>query len=230
MKRALPMLVMMIGLGMAAAFGARNGESQIAYRHAGWTVSHPEAVEGGEPRRPAKSVLRKGAPAPKVRISEWFSVGGIGWGFGILLILGGALAARRQLAEEMSGGEGSSGLADFPGTLAEIRARIEPLGAELADLAMDETAPAAREALDALRMELIEPLVDARGQMIARHGIAAFAEYFGPFSSGERQLNRVWSALTDGHPPTAREALADAQQSFGLAAEAWARAEEALPA
>ena len=71
----------------------------------------------------------------------------------------------------------------------------------------------------------VGPLVDARGQLIARHGLAAFAEYFGPFSAGERNLARVWSTVTDGHSEEARKALVSAKASFEQAAANWEQVE-----
>ena len=95
---------------------------------------------------------------------------------------------------------------------------------DIAELPFDDDAAPVREALDRLQFEVITPLVDARGQLIARHGLAKFATYFGPFSGGERNLARCWSALTDGHAEVAREALVRADELFEQAEEAWGAA------
>ena len=94
---------------------------------------------------------------------------------------------------------------------------------------MDQDAPAVRGRLDAIGFEHIAPVVDGRGQLIARHGMSAFAEYFSPFSAAERHLNRAWSALTDGHAPAARDALDRVSVELKTAQEAWEQCEAARP-
>jgi hypothetical protein len=135
--------------------------------------------------------------------------------------------ARRQAQAEFAGGGDGGSMADFPGTVAQIQARLERLADQIAELPMEDTGVEARAELDAIRQDLVDPLVDARGQLMSRHGVAAFAEYFSPFSGGERNLNRCWSALTDGHAVVARSSLQNARQSFGDAADAWKRIDAA---
>jgi hypothetical protein len=214
MNRWIPMVLLTAGLGLAAASGARNGEAHQAWRQASWAAKQAEADPSASPPAP---------PPPRQRLAEWAGVGGVGWGAGIALILVGAVLARRQSAEAFAGGGEGVGAVDFPGTLARLRVELEALASDLSGVAMDETAPGLRARLDDLRIGLIEPVVDGRGQLIARHGIARFAEYFSPFSAGERNLNRCWSALTDGHAVVARDALTKAQAELDEAAKAWAR-------
>ena len=86
---------------------------------------------------------------------------------------------------------------------------------------MDDTAPQVREDLDKLQADWISRVVDARGRFMAQHGVGVFAEYFSPFSAGERQLNRAWSALADGHVVVAREAMEEAGRQFDEASTRW---------
>lgn len=285
MKGVLGLVLLALGIVVAAASGARNGERHVQYRQAAAAVHAAEeadaVVQAGkrlnetlkkegidvspptldealklletEPRLKAQveatqAAIEKlgkwemgdgppaeqlhlaerrrnaiGLPEPRERLAQWFSVGGVGWAVGLGLIVAGALLARRQIAEENSG-TGTSAVArvDFGGTMQAALAEVDRIAAEIAELGMDADAPAARAALDALVDERLTPLVEGRGQLIARHGLAGFAEYFGPFSGAERNVNRAWSALTDGHPPVARESLALARIGFAAAAEAWA--------
>jgi len=222
MKRALPMILLLVGLVLAGGFGARNGPTHTAFRTASGAVALAE--EGAERDRAEAARDAIGLPAPRARVAEWFGAGGAGWLVGIVLIGVGAVMARRQLAADNSGEGGTAGKADFAQTVATVRAEVARLKGEIADLPFDDDAVAVRDALDALQFEVILPLVDARGQLIARHGLAVFAEYFGPFSGGERNLARCWSALTDGHAEVAREALVRADEYFIEAEEAWSKA------
>lgn len=214
MKRTLGMALLLVGVSMAGAFGARNGQTHVEYRVDLW-----EVAQGAEPTVTL--------PEPGQRLMEWGQRSGLGFMVGVVLIAFGAGLARQHEAEMNAGGGATdaSGRVDFPGALAAIQPKLASIQQQLEGLPMDETAPEARTLLDTIQAELIEPVVDGRGQLVARHGVGSFAEYFGPFSAGERLLNRCWSALTDGHPPTARAALSRAIQQFDAAMVAWNRVE-----
>ena len=157
-------------------------------------------------------------------------MGGLGWLLGVVLIVVGALVARRQIAEQQAGGGADTVAADFPGTVRKALEVVDEVDGLIAGLEMEDDGPEAREKIDDLVAMHLGPLVDARGQLIARHGLAAFAMYFGPFSGGERNLARTWSALTDGHAPEARSSLQAARQSFEEALGQWEAQQAADPA
>ncbi len=254
MTRAIAMLLLVVGVVLAASSGSRNGERHVRYRQAQALVAQLEGVvaavadcEGRtdcigaaeaplrasgalSPRQHAEAALAEavagrdaiGLPAPGERLTAWANVGGIGWLFGVVLIVAGAVVARRELAAEARGDRGATDeQVHFPAMVARIRARLDALADEIRDLPMDGDTAAAREALDALHADAVLPVVDGRAQFVAKHGIGAFAEYFSAFSSGERNLGRCWSALTDGHTVVARDALERARVAFGEAADAW---------
>ena len=221
MNRIVPMLLLTAGLGLAAASGARNGDAHVAYRHAAWTAANAEDASAREAATRIRDDV--GLPAPSQRVAQWFARGGAGWALGLTMIVAGAGMARRQQDGTAQSAGGEARTADFRRVVGEIQGRLEQLSGELQGMEMDDPAMEAREAIDTIQQELILPLVEARGQLIGRHGVAAFAEYFSPFAGGERNLNRCWSALTDGHAVVAREALALSRQSFSDALAAWDR-------
>jgi hypothetical protein len=45
----------------------------------------------------------------------------------------------------------------------------------------------------------LDAFVQARESLVHRFGLAPYAEVMGHFAAGERHLNRVWSASTDGY-------------------------------
>jgi len=251
--RILGMLLLVAGVSLAASFGARNGDSHSEYRRAIGMVGHLQGIveagnaEVNQAKEDGDMIALKVAkkkvtaaisvrddaqaeldalvlPEPRQRLMEWLQVGGIGWGGGTVLIAAGAFLARREQAAAASGATGDT-RADFPSTVRKALEVIEAVDAEIADLPMDQTAPKARDAIDDLHDGHLAPLVDARGQLVARHGLSAFALYFGPFSGGERNLARVWSALTDGHVVEARRALGRSRAEFSNALVAWEKAE-----
>jgi len=278
MKGKIGLVLLLLGIVIAASFGSRNGDRHSRFREASAKVAAAEKLmgvleEGRELNKTlkaegidlstlsmdehialmksderlkaqvkkAQSELKKlrqwgmesdqdpalflhlaeaerdaiGLPGPQERLISWFQTGGLGWLVGVVLIIGGAVLARMQVAEDNAGtGTGSGGRVDFVATMAETRSRLSALQEMIADLPMDAPANKARLAIDSLGDDVLNPLVEGRGQLIARHGLAGFAEYFGPFSAGERNVNRCWSALTDGHSVVAREALENAVAAF----------------
>lgn len=202
--KALAMLLLTLGVVISSASGARHGPSYAAYR---------EAKAAG---------VEVPLPTPSVRLNEWFSTGGPGCAVGLVLIVVGALIARRTATAEAESG-GAAGSADFVAVLDRIGKEIDLLEGPLEGMKMDGDVPEVREALDRIATEVIGPLVDARGALIARHGLVGFAEYFGPFSAGERYLARCWSAITDGHAPEARDSLIRAREAFAQARSAWGK-------
>jgi hypothetical protein len=240
MQRFIPFILLLIGISLAAAFGSRNGDTHSRYRAAVWYsaalesdadaldkrgIQYGDLVASRQAATDAEKAI--GLPAPAKRLKEWWSVGGLGWLLGVFCIAGGAGMARRQLAAESAGETTESGVAavDFLMNVRSTQSRLEKLSVSISDLEMDVDAPEAREEIDKIMAELLMPVVDARGRYVARHGIGVFAEYFGLFAAGERNLGRCWSALTDGHSEVARIALDKSLDAFDSAVEAWEKAE-----
>ena len=52
-----------------------------------------------------------------------------------------------------------------------------------------------------------------------KFGLQSFADVMNPFAAGERYLNRVWSASTDGYIDEAHTYVTKAREQFELALE-----------
>ncbi|MFT4979530.1 MAG: hypothetical protein ACI8S6_005441 [Myxococcota bacterium] len=72
--------------------------------------------------------------------------------------------------------------------------------------------------VDALLEDYVLPFAVARQQIIDRLGMRDGAEVLVVIAYGERMLNRVWSAASDGHNPEAVSVYPDALQAFEEAA------------
>ncbi len=216
--KILAYALLLVGLCVASAAGARNGEQHVEYRQALWAANE------------AGSENTVTLPPPLQRLAQWWDVGGVGWVLGLGLITGGALLARRIEHQENSGQgqEGEDDSVDFLVNIQQVRTRLDKLAEDIAELPMDADVPALREEIDQINDTLLHPLVEARGRFVARHGIGVFAGYFGAFSGGERNLARTWSALTDGHAAEARASLERARAGFAEAEAEWIKADEAL--
>jgi len=164
--------------------------------------------------------------SPSARLLGWLQRGGPAWGLGVVLIGVGATLARREQRRRQAGpAHGSQGSVDFPGAIRATLDEIEVLQALVRELDPGSSSVVIRSRIDALHDQVLGPVIEGRGQLVARHGLSTFATYFGALSGGERNLARAWSALTDDHLPTARQALIDSRAAFDQALEAWERAE-----
>ncbi len=70
-----------------------------------------------------------------------------------------------------------------------------------------------------LRIDALFPIelarfADARQALVHRFGLQSYADVMNPFAAGERYLNRVWSASTDGYVDEAHEYLTRAREQF----------------
>jgi len=122
----------------------------------------------------------------------------------IVMALGVALkrsALGAAARESAGGGEGPSPARE----LRELAAGVRALAAEVETL--DAAAIHAR--VDALLTGPCYRIVEGR-QAFAARGMGSFGAVMGPFSSGERRLNRAWSAAVDGYPDEARTCVREA--------------------
>ena len=79
--------------------------------------------------------------------------------------------------------------------------------------------------IDAELMEDIHDFVEARESMIPRLGMQNYANIMSPFASGERLLNRAWSASADGYVDEVRDCVTGARVELEKAQELLERAE-----
>jgi len=206
--RLTSMLCLLLGVAIAGTYGARNGTTHSQYRADQWEMANAQAADSAAVPTPL--------PTGVERLQGWLQVGAPWFRVGFVLILLGAFLSRMVSARENEDRPtaGATSTKDFSGVLQTVLHELTELVEQIANTPMDDDAPEARAIIDRLVNDHIEPLIDSRGRLIARHGIGGFAEYFGPFSSGERKLHRVWSGLTDGHAVVAREALTGSIADF----------------
>lgn len=60
----------------------------------------------------------------------------------------------------------------------------------------------------------LDAFVQARKSIAHTHGLQAYADVMNPFAAGERNLNRVWSASTDGYVDEAHTYITLAREQF----------------
>lgn len=160
---------------------------------------------------------------PGERVTAWFSQSGVPFIGGLLLVLIGAIIGRKAVKAEATSDTGKKGApaTDFGALLTTLAADLKAISESMGPTPRAGQAEEVKARIEALQFEAFEPIVEARGRIQARFGIADYAELFSPFSSAERRVNRSWSALVDNHWPEARD-------SMGIAAAHMAETEVIL--
>ena len=71
-----------------------------------------------------------------------------------------------------------------------------------------------RHVIDETFPEHLSAFVEARESIAHSYGLKAYAEVMNRFATGERYLNRVWSASTDGYEPEAHDYITRCHAQF----------------
>ena len=137
---------------------------------------------------------------------------------GIALAVSGAVLLRRASASQAASGAADARIGDLPG----LRQALHEVTAQTAALAaLPEQTDDLLQRLETLLLEELLPVVEARGMLAGQHGVESYAKVYTPMASGERCLNRAWSALADANPAEARAQLRRAQGHFEAAEQGW---------
>lgn len=206
MKRALGLVLVVVGVGVSATFGSVLSPPERAIA----VAEGHQALAGG----PAPAAVTAG---PGERLSAWAGASGLPFLGGLVLVVAGAVlsrvAAKEALSEEPEAGE--AGPVDFAALLDELVADVAALGAAMDDPPEDAAGFATTQArLEDIQREKVDRLVAAGPRVQLRIGLDGFAAVFSPLSAGERKLNRAWSALVDHHWPEASASVAAASAAL----------------
>ena len=134
------------------------------------------------------------------------------WMGGVLLVgVAGLWIFRKAHHREASAGHRISGNMQVLGdSLANIRTNLEDLCKNKNELPVYE----ARFAIDRLFREDLNNFADIRETMIHVFGMQKYADVMSAFAAGERYINRVWSASTDGYVDEVHQYLEKARMQF----------------
>jgi hypothetical protein len=106
-------------------------------------------------------------------------------------------------------------LAAIDSSLASVVAKV----ANLDDTKEQIDVYELRHIIDREFPDDLDAFVQARYSLVQRFGLQSFADVMNPFAAGERYLNRVWSASTDGYIDEAHAYVVKAREQFELALE-----------
>lgn len=86
-----------------------------------------------------------------------------------------------------------------------------------------------RHRLDELLVDDLDTFVDARETIGHKYGLQHYADVMSHFAAGERYLNRVWSASSDGYIDEVNAYMVKAEEQFSDAFEQLKKLEAAHP-
>lgn len=138
----------------------------------------------------------------------------INWAFMIPVLAVGATGLwiyKTIRRRETQGGEKLAGnIETLRNSLSRILLNLEEICSRENDLPVYE----ARFEIDRLFREDLNNFAEARESMIHVFGIQNYADVMSNFAAGERYINRVWSASTDGYVDEVRKYLEKARLQF----------------
>lgn len=196
-----------------AAELAALSESERSLREE-WVRAHERATA-------AEAAVGIVAPAsPGDRLNDWFSLSGLPFLLGLVLVVVGAVLARKASGADDTGTTDAEGRpVDFGELLGTLVSDVRALSAEARGVVDPKTADfdRLRQRVHELQADKVERLIGARKAVERRHGLATYAAIFSPFSGGERALNRAWATLADQHWPESMASLEKAEALFAAA-------------
>ena len=110
-------------------------------------------------------------------------------------IVGVIIAQRARKAEATDVEVITTNVRAIESSLETLSEEAHKLNAEKAELNVYDL----RHRIDQTFMADLQKFVDARESIAHSYGLKAYAEVMNRFAAGERALNRVWSASTDGY-------------------------------
>jgi hypothetical protein len=138
----------------------------------------------------------------------------INWSYMVPVLAVGVISLwvyRKMEREETRAGDRLAGNMEILDTsLGNIMSNLESLCQRGDDLPVYE----ARFEIDRLFREDLNNFAEARESMIHVFGIQNYAEVMSNFAAGERYINRVWSASTDGYVDEVRMYLLRSRDQF----------------
>lgn len=108
--------------------------------------------------------------------------------------------------------------------VGEVRKALEQLVREARQLGQSAAQLSAEElhrAIDPIHSGSLYRILDGREAVRTSLGLAGYAQVFGPLASGERMLNRAWSAAVDDYIEESRDCAERAVPFFEEALAAW---------
>lgn len=204
-------------LRLNAPAAVRHGDGRVEVIAPADTLERPSTLT------PEVVARLRDAGVERVRVKEFSFARWPGrWVFLVScagLVAGGLMLRRTGPAAAPGAVAGAA--ADPRALLVELREKVGTLAGDLEGMTPGPARTAAIvERLGALTATHAAGIVEARGAIVRRLGMAGYAQFMERFAAAERQLNRAWSAAAD---EVDEEAVACVRRGVELLDEAMGR-------
>jgi len=130
-------------------------------------------------------------------------------------IIGIVLVRRSQRQVALHEDVLTANIQSLQGSLEQIVEKLNQLNRDIEKIDLHKLP----ERIDALLIEPINAFVNSRASIGHVFGLQSYADVMHEFASGERYLNRVWSAAADGYIDEAHDYLQRSETQFHGALE-----------
>lgn len=176
-----------------------------------WNVDHQRRVkELEEKKEPAPSQIHPKSKLDLITMRTakldnlWSTVRWPWYGLAMLIAIGGVLLLRASNRATQLNSESMQG--QFSTLNAAIVSLVEKL--QTLDTNFDKMIPEEIvEFIDDQCVIHFNDFADSRNTITRRFGLTAFAEIMSEFATGERYINRAWSASADGYIDEAKSSV-----------------------
>ena len=128
-----------------------------------------------------------------------------------VVALVGLLILKRQSRGEAKSTEVlTANKAELNASIANIVAELDAIISSREDISTDQI----RQEIDRRLRDDLRRFAEARESMVHLFGVQTYADIMSEFAAGERNINRVWSASTDGYRGEADRYLDRAMSRF----------------
>jgi hypothetical protein len=135
--------------------------------------------------------------------------------FAVIGIAGVILLRINKAAQRAQSASSAEGLDKVTQYLAQAAERVAHLVADLQNMSCEQVL----EYIDGDCGPVLADFADGRMVISDRLGTAVFAEVMTEFASGERYLNRAWSAAADGYVDEVESSIGHANQFLAAAVQ-----------
>lgn len=136
-----------------------------------------------------------------------------------LAVLGVGIAWKRRVDHARPDHEEGGARGSMAAAVA-ASGRLVPAVRGLVEARASKPLAELAEAIEEVRRQHLEPVVEAQDDVVRQRGFEAWAAVMAPLAGAERLLYRAWSAASDGHAEEARWSLEQAMPLAERAAEA----------
>ncbi len=206
------------GFRDAAAAREKKEAEEKALLEAGEELPEKSAEQIAQEKKDNKPINRDAIIKKRVSKIEnrWPTVPWLWYGLSMAVGIVGVVLLRKSSQSEVSDtGRVQEEYATIESSLKTLNEKISHLDANMKNMAPGQIV----NFIDEECAPAFSDFADSRNALIQRFGLQAFADIMSQFASGERFMNRAWSASADGYMNEVRDCIDRAKAHLAKASD-----------